>query len=37
MDANYLARLVSRHVVGLDEAHEMTRALASDLVRETSG
>lgn len=35
VDANYLARLVSRHQIDEDEAMELARALAYDLVRET--
>jgi glucuronate isomerase len=35
VDANYLAGLVARHVVTLGDAHEMARALAYDLARET--
>lgn len=35
MDANYLAGLVARHIVDMDDAREMARALAYDLVRET--
>lgn len=35
VDANYLARLVTRHVIEMDEAHEMARALAYDQARET--
>jgi glucuronate isomerase len=35
VDANWLAGLVARHVIGLDDAREMARALAYDLVRET--
>ena len=35
VDANFLAGLVARHVVGLDEAHAMARALAYDLARST--
>jgi glucuronate isomerase len=35
MDANWLGGLVARHVVEMDEAREMARALAVDLVRET--
>lgn len=35
IDANWLAGLVARHVVELDDAREMARALAYDLVRET--
>ncbi len=34
VDANWLAGLVARHVVELDEAREMARALAYDLARE---
>ena len=35
VDANFLAGLVARHVIDMDDAHEMARALAYDLVRET--
>lgn len=35
MDANWLGGLVARHQVDMDEAREMARALAVDLVRET--
>ncbi|MEO5579447.1 MAG: glucuronate isomerase [Gemmatimonadaceae bacterium] len=35
MDANFLAGLVIRHIVALDEAHEMAHALAYDLARKT--
>ncbi|HEU4628357.1 MAG TPA: glucuronate isomerase [Gemmatimonadaceae bacterium] len=35
MDANYLAGLVARHVIGEAEARELARALAYDLARET--
>ncbi|HEV2148371.1 MAG TPA: glucuronate isomerase [Longimicrobiaceae bacterium] len=35
VDANWLAGLVARHVVELDDAREMARALAYDLARET--
>jgi glucuronate isomerase len=35
MDANWLGGLVARHVVTLAHAHEMARALAYDLPRET--
>ena len=35
MDANWLGGLVARHVVDMDEARDMARALAVDLVRET--
>jgi glucuronate isomerase len=35
VDASYLAGLVARHVVTLGEAHEMARALAYDLARDT--
>ena len=35
IDANYLAGLVARHVIDLDDARSMARALAYDLARET--
>lgn len=35
VDANYLAGLVARHVVDLDDARVMARALAYDLARKT--
>jgi glucuronate isomerase len=35
VDANWLAGLVARHVIGMDDAREMAKALAYDLVRET--
>jgi glucuronate isomerase len=35
VDANWLAGLVARHVVDLEDAREMARALAYDLARET--
>jgi glucuronate isomerase len=35
MDANWLGGLVARHVVDMDDAREMARALAVDLVRTT--
>ena len=35
MDANFLAGLVARHVIGLADARRMARALAYDLARET--
>jgi glucuronate isomerase len=35
MDANWLGGLVARHVVDMDDAREMARALAVDLVRDT--
>jgi glucuronate isomerase len=35
VDANWLAGLVARHAIGMDDAREMARALAYDLVRET--
>ena len=35
VDANYLARLVARHQIDLDEAHRMAHALTYDLVKET--
>jgi glucuronate isomerase len=34
-DANFLARLVARHVVDMSDARRMARALAYDLVKET--
>jgi glucuronate isomerase len=35
MDANWLGGLVARHIVGMDDAREMARALAVELARET--
>jgi len=35
MDANFLAGLVTRHVIGIADAHRMARALAYDLARES--
>ena len=35
MDANYLAGLVARHRMELDEAHQIGRALAYDLAKNT--
>ena len=35
VDANWLAGLVARHVVGMGDAREMARALAYDLVKDT--
>jgi glucuronate isomerase len=35
VDANFLAEQVSRHVISLDEAHEMIRALTYELVKKT--
>lgn len=35
VDANFLAGLVARHIVDIDDAHRMARALAYDLARET--
>ena len=35
IDANFLARLVARHIVGMDDAREMAHALAYGLARET--
>jgi glucuronate isomerase len=35
VDANWLAGLVARHVVGMDEARVMARALAYELARDT--
>ena len=34
VDANWLARLVARHVIGLDDAHEMARMLAYGLAKD---
>ena len=34
VDANWLARLVARHIVSLESAHEMARALAYDLAKD---
>ncbi len=35
VDANYLGGLVARHIVELDDAHVMARALAYELARDT--
>src|SRR5687768_14831263 len=35
VDANFLAGLVCRHVIGMEDAREMARALAYDLARST--
>jgi glucuronate isomerase len=35
VDANFLAGLVTRHIVDMSDAREMARALAYDLVKET--
>ena len=35
MDANWIGGLVARHIVDMDDAREMARALAVDLARET--
>lgn len=35
LDANYVATLVARHQMGLDEAHEVMKALTVGLVRDT--
>ncbi len=35
MDANYLAGLVTRHVIEESDARRMARALAYDLAKET--
>jgi glucuronate isomerase len=35
VDANWLADLVARHIVGIGDAREMARALACDLAKET--
>lgn len=34
VDSNYLARLVARHVIDMDDARRMSRALAYDLVKQ---
>lgn len=33
IDSNFLARLVARHIIDLDDARKMSRALAYDLVK----
>ena len=35
MDANYLARLVARHIIDLEDANRMIRALAYELAKKT--
>jgi glucuronate isomerase len=35
VDANFLGGLVARHIVGLDDARVLARAMAYDLARET--
>ena len=35
VDANFLADLVCRHIVSMDEAREMMRALTYDLAKAT--
>lgn len=35
VDANFLADQVARHIISLDEAHEMIRALTYELVKKT--
>jgi glucuronate isomerase len=35
VDANYLAKLVARHVIDMSDAREMAHALAYDLAKET--
>ena len=35
VDANFLGRLVARHVIDLDDARAMARALAGELARDT--
>ena len=35
VDANYLAKLAARHVIDMDDAREIARALAYDLAKET--
>ena len=34
LDANYLAGLVTRHIIDMNDAHEMARAMAYDLAKE---
>ena len=34
VDANYLGGLVARHIIGIDDAHTMARALAYELPKE---
>jgi glucuronate isomerase len=34
VDANYLAGLVARHIIGMDDAQSMARALAYELPKE---
>ena len=34
VDCNWLAGMVARHVIDMDEAHKMSKALAYDLVKE---
>jgi glucuronate isomerase len=34
LDANYLAGLVARHIIDVNDAHQMARAMAYDLARE---
>jgi glucuronate isomerase len=35
VDANFLAGLMARHVIDLDDARQMARVLAYDLARTT--
>lgn len=35
MDANYLARLVTRHIIDMEDANRMIRALAYELAKKT--
>ena len=35
MDANFLGGMVARHLIGMDDARRMARALAYDLAKET--
>lgn len=35
VDANWLARLVTRHIIEMDDAHAMARALAYELARDS--
>lgn len=35
LDCNYLAGLVSRHIITINQAHQMSRAMAYELVKKT--
>ena len=35
MDANFLGRLVARHIIDVGDARQMARALAYELAKET--